>query len=323
ALGKHGQMDWMLDMVDERLDPARLLEGARTLLLVADQYARQGDADLDDQRTHRGRIAKYARGRDYHEVMRKRLGMLADRLRAMHPGSRFRMFVDTGPVLEREHAARAGLGFIGKNTMLINPTVGSYLVLGGLITTLELSESAELSDPSSHCGGCTRCIDACPTGAITPFSVDARKCISYLTIEHEGPIDTSLHEAMGNWVFGCDICQDVCPFNAPHDGRGPSPVNSVYRPKDALREGSIDLLELIGWTTLERQTRFGVSAGKRASLSMLRRNAVIAAGNHLSQHESPELIEPLRELLADSDPTVSQTALETTARISGCSGGGT
>lgn len=323
AQGKHGQMDWMLDLLDERLDPARLLADARTLLLVADQYARPGDSDHDDARTHRGRIAKYARGRDYHEVMRKRLGLLADRLRVMRPGSRFRLFVDTGPVLEREHAARAGLGFIGKNTMLINPTAGSYLVLGGLITTIELSDSAVPSDTSSHCGGCTRCIDACPTGALTPFSVDARKCISYLTIEHEGPIDTSLHEGMGNWVFGCDICQDVCPFNASRDGRSPSPVNSAYRPKDATREGSIDLSELIAWTQDDRRSRFGVSAGKRASLSMLRRNAVIAAGNHLLQQQSPELVDRLRGLLADSDPLLSLTARETTARISRCTKGGT
>jgi len=231
--------------------------------------------------SQRGRIARYARGDDYHLVMKKRLRALADELRAMFPQHVFRACVDTAPVLEREHAQRAGLGAVGKNTLLIQRGVGSYILLGEIITTLEIAPNEPA--PPDPCGSCTRCIDACPTGAIVErgWLVDATKCISYLTIEHRGTIDPKYHEAMGDWVFGCDICQEVCPHNQPTGRSSHAEVNSAYAP----RQDSFDLLAVLNWTEDERRAAFTRSSMKRAKLHMMKRNATIATRN-LSHHES-------------------------------------
>src|SRR5262249_20142541 len=140
-----------------------------------------------------------------------------DSLRERFPAEQFRAFVDTAPVMEREHAARAGLGWIGKHTLIIHPRLGSYMLLGGVLTTMDIPAPAAQRRVTDHCGTCTRCIDACPTAAITPYSVDATRCISYLTIEHRGEIDPALHEGIGDWLFGCDVCQEVCPHNGGRD----------------------------------------------------------------------------------------------------------
>lgn len=321
ADGKHGDMAWMAEHLGERIDPRRLLTGARSVVVVADRYARPGARAESLPGSARGRVAKYAQGRDYHDQMRKRLGLLVDRLRREYPGQGFRLFVDTGPVLEREHAARAGLGFVGKNTLLIDPHAGSFLLLGGLVTTLEMAEAKERSgpatSPTSHCGACTRCIDACPTRAITEFSVDARRCISYLTIEHEGLIDPEFHEAMGDWVFGCDVCQDVCPFNSAEHAGARAGVNPAYRSRLDRGGGSFDLLEILGWTVTQRQERLGGTAATRASLSMIRRNAAIAAGNSVVRDQSSALLDRLREMAGTEaeDPLVSATCRQVLARI--------
>lgn len=275
-------MKWMEAWVEQRTDIRRLIDGVevRSVIVVSDQYAAAGSKNEDSGGEVVGRIARYARGRDYHDVIRKRLHQLCDRLRSLYPGEQFRAFVDTAPVMEREHAARAGLGFIGKHTLLIDPARGSWLVLGGIATTMAMAPTA-LRDPEPHCGTCTRCIDSCPTGAITPYAVDARRCISYLTIEHDGPIDPAMHTDIGSWLFGCDICQEVCPFNATRAAAGPERdrVNPLYQPREGVRQGGLAVSEVLGWRAEDRRVQLTVSAGKRASLEMLRRNAVIVAGN--------------------------------------------
>lgn len=318
--GSHGEMSWMTELLDQRLDIRQVLPGARSVIVVADRYPDVANAGQTDAQP-RGRVARYAVGRDYHDVIRKRLGRLADGLRARWPDSRSRIFVDTGPVLEREQAARAGLGFIGKNTMLIDPLAGSYLLLGGLVTTLELEPSVQSpgSADISHCGTCTRCIDACPTGAISPLRIEATRCISYLTIEHSGPIAAEFHRPIGDWIFGCDICQEVCPFNehARPAAAGGGGVNAAYRARPALAGGRLDLREVLNWTEDNRRVTLTVSAGKRASHEMMRRNAVIAAANLVERGGHGELRTRLEKIAEDSaEPRlVRRTAAEVIARL--------
>jgi epoxyqueuosine reductase len=275
AAGQHGEMAYLEDDVTLRCDPRGHLPGAASLIVVADQYAPRGStlpSRLSDDRP-KGRIARYAHGRNYHDVMKKRLHRLADHLRACIPGSEFRTCVDTAPIFEREAAIAAGLGWGAKNTMLIHPVLGSYILLGVIVTNLELVVAAQAKVPD-HCGTCTRCIDACPTGAIEPYSVNASRCISYLTIEHRSPIAPEFHAAMGDWVYGCDICQEVCPHNSPREG-SVLPIHPAYAPANQY----LDLLEVIAWTAEQREQALRSSAMKRANLEMLKRNATIAMGN--------------------------------------------
>ncbi len=275
--GKHGEMAWLARDPETRLDPERLLPGARAIIMVADQYHARGHAnDVRDRPGAQGRIARYARGEDYHEVMKSRLHVLCDGLRARHEEHFFRACVDTVPLMEREHAARAGLGWVGKHTLLIHPRLGSWLFLGALVTTLPLEAPAEQQPITDHCGACTRCIDACPTRAITPYSVDARRCISYLTIEQRSPItNPALREAIGDNLFGCDICQDVCPHNSPRPGADTGNAHGAYIPRfDAL-----DANQVARWTPDDRARELRGSAMKRATLNMLKRNALIVREN--------------------------------------------
>jgi epoxyqueuosine reductase len=309
--GRHGEMAWLADRLEERLDPERVVPGVRSIILVADQYASREDeassAPVEQVVGEReGGVARYARGRDYHKVIKKRLHSLADALRAAHPEHAFRAFTDTAPVLEREHAVRAGMGWIGKHTLLIDPDLGSYLLLGGILTTLPISPPATQRTVADHCGTCTRCLDACPTDAITPYSVDATRCISYLTIEHRSPIEPSLHEPMGKWLFGCDICQEVCPHNAPRRGDAsragaPNPAYEATRP-------AFDVLETLRWTEEDRREAFTGSAMKRARLDMMKRNALIVAGNILREREDHDLRARIRSIAEDlSEPDLVRT----------------
>ena len=270
---KHGQMDWLNRNTELRQNPDRLIDHAQSVLMVADLYASRDDNIDPPLQTGEGRIARYARGRDYHKAMKKRLMTLADQLREDHPDAGFKVFVDTAPVLERELAQRAGLGWTGKHTLLIHPKAGSYMLLGGIVTTLNLTAPDSQRVEPDHCGSCTRCIDACPTDAITPYSVDARRCISYLTIEHREDIDPELAPLIGDWIYGCDICQEVCPHNSARDD-APS-ANPIYN-SDRDR---FDLLEVLGWSEEDRREAFTGSAMKRAKLNMMHRNAKIVAGN--------------------------------------------
>ncbi|MDX2114623.1 MAG: tRNA epoxyqueuosine(34) reductase QueG [Planctomycetota bacterium] len=311
AAGKHGSMEWLARDPEMRADPARVLEGVRSIIMVADVYA-LGPPDPDHTPAPAGRIARYARGRDYHDVIKRRLHALSDALRAHHPADSFRAFVDTAPVAEREHALRAGLGWIGKHTLLINPTLGSWTLLGGVLTTLDLHPPPEQAAHADHCGTCTRCIDACPTSAITPYSVDARACISYLTIEHRGHIPDDLHQPIGDNVFGCDICQDVCPHNRPRSFPL-APLND-YAPTRA----ALPLLDILNWTDESRRAALAGSAARRANLQMWRRNALIAAGNALATAPDAALLERVRAAAVDPSETdlIRGTAQAVLARLS-------
>jgi epoxyqueuosine reductase len=229
--GAHGEMAYMAKHPEKRADPASLLAGAKTVICVADRYPdkpawTQTPLPVDTQLAATGKVARYAWGDDYHRNIKDRLHKLADDLREIHPGHQFVTTVDSGAILEREQASAAGLGWVGKHTLIINPATGSWMLLGEILTTLPIQTAGDtglLID--DHCGACTRCIDACPTQCITPYRVDGAKCISYLTIEHKSLIDPSLHKAIGDRLAGCDICQEVCP----HNGKQPEVAGHVTR----------------------------------------------------------------------------------------------
>jgi epoxyqueuosine reductase len=229
--GMEGSMAWLADNreVRRRLDTPDILEGARSVLCLAVRYGRP------DEETPPGSVAalvaRYARGQDYHNAIRKRLRKLAAFVRTLGEGIEARPMIDTAPVLERAWAARSGLGFLGKNGLIIVPGQGSYLLLGEVVTTLPLLPDTPMNE---RCGSCTRCLDACPTGAFpTPFVLDARRCIAALTIEHRGPIEEPLRSSLGEHLFGCDVCQEVCPFNRTR----PAPVEQtrLFAPLDRWR----------------------------------------------------------------------------------------
>lgn len=327
AAGKHGDMDFLPKALDTLLDPSRELPGVRSVIMVADLYhprPRGGLAPPDQDgpagsptSAGAGRLARYARGKDYHLFIKKRLHRLNDELRAEFPGEEFRTFVDTAPVLEREYASRAGLGWIGKHTLAIHPRLGSYTLLGGTYTTMQLTPPPEQPGAEDRCGTCTRCLDACPTGAITPYAVEATRCISYLTIERAGPIDAAFHGPIGDWLYGCDVCQEVCPHNSPRPSGEPDPILPHYVP----RRAGFDLLEVLGWDDAARRQAFTSSAMKRVSLAMMKRNALIVLTNRvLGAPESPWAAAArarLAELAADGseDPLVRETARVSLARL--------
>ena len=310
AAGKHGTMEYLARHEPLLLDPRELLPDVRSIICVADRYSdgRRDRSALEDDRPH-GRIARYARGDDYHRVIKRRLFELADALRGEHHGHSFRACVDTAPLLEREYAQRAGIGSVGKHTLVNEPGGGSCLLVGALLTSLPLTPSRPSS--ADVCGSCTRCIDACPTDAITPFSVDARRCISYLTIEHRERIDPAYHRPIGDWLFGCDICQEVCPHNQPTRRSRRAGIHEAYESDRA----SFDLLEVLGWSVNDRSNAFIKSAMKRATLSMMKRNALIVAGNAMRARPSEALLTRIRQLIEDENETdlvrdAARTALE-------------
>jgi epoxyqueuosine reductase len=322
AAEKHGEMEYLERHVELLVDPSRLVEGARSVICVADRY--QGEERRRDEETERrsgggwGRVARYARGDDYHRVIRRRLHVLCDELGARFPGERFRACVDTAPVLEREYAQRAGIGAVGKHTLIIERGVGSYLLLGEIVTTMELKPSEPATpDP---CGGCTRCIEACPTAAITPWSVDATRCISYLTIEHRSIIDERYHEPMGDWLFGCDVCQEVCPHNQPTGRTQAAASHEAYEP----RRTGFDLLEVLGWSEADRIKAFTRSAMKRAKLRMMKRNALIVAGNVLRDRDDESLRARIEQIERDGSEheVVRDTARAVLARVAAARRGG-
>lgn len=274
--GRAGSMDYLHQHFNLRLDPRGLLEGARSVIVVALLYRQSKPASASHDRAPRGRVAMYAWGDDYHRVVKKKLFALVDRMQTeLDEPFGYRACVDTAPLIEREFAARAGVGWIGKNTMVLHQDLGSFFFLGVLITTLDLPSDQPAED---HCGQCTACLDACPTDAFpAAYEMDASRCISYLTIEHRGDISKPFQDLMGEWIFGCDVCQDVCPFN-----RG---APSTSEPRFAVRspgpEPSLD--ELQGWSIEDYRRELKGSAMKRAKLEMLKRNAQIAKNNAAPQ----------------------------------------
>ena len=268
ARGDQAGMAWMGRNVELRLDPRGLLAGARSALVVGLRYAPLAGAAEPPAGDLWPRVARYARGADYHDLMRARLERIAEEARRAWPEVGTRVCVDTAPLLERDLAARAGLGAVGKNTLLLNPEAGSWFLLGELLLTLDLPPDAPLAD---LCGSCTRCLEACPTGALPePFRLDARRCLSYWTIEHRGEVAAEVRGALGDWVFGCDVCQDACPWN-----RRPAPAD---HPELDLpeRRRPLDLAGLLGLAEEDFRVLFRGSPMKRARAEGLRRNAALA-----------------------------------------------
>lgn len=274
AKGYHGSMEYLEKHLDLKAGPDRLLPGARSIVAVTLNY---------NQETAIGpgapRIARYAQGRDYHKVLRKKLASLADWVTKQYPGAECRPCVDSAPIFERDYARLAGLGFFGKNTMLIDPKRGSWFFLGLLLTTVRFEPDAPFE---GSCGTCTKCIDACPTGAIRfedgRWQLDARLCISYLTIEHRGPLDETLQPAIRDWTFGCDVCQEVCPFNQPKE-RQPlraqrTRVRDFLTPRPWPHLTELAQLSEARWDELTRGT-----AVRRAGYEGLKRNAALNLSN--------------------------------------------
>jgi epoxyqueuosine reductase len=296
--GMHGSMGYMAhpDRVARRRDLNVILPGVRSLVVVGLDYSTAAipQAVLNDP--SRGRIAAYAWGLDYHDVMTPKLEQLAAWLRAESGQTiSHRVYVDTGAVLERSHAQQAGLGFTGKNTMLIHPRRGSNFFLGEILTDLEFDDYDKPAR-ETMCGSCTRCLTACPTNAFPqPHVLDARRCISYLTIEHKGNIDRALRPLLGNWVFGCDLCQEVCPFQ-----RFAAPTQeAAFYPIDTDRPAPL-LVDLLALDEAAFHQRYYGSPIDRIKHERLVRNACIAAGNW----GHADAIVPLQRLLTDNSPLI-------------------
>jgi epoxyqueuosine reductase len=337
--GHAGEMNYLRD--ERRVDPRLALEGARSLIVVALNYGAPlpystEQAALRDADSLRGWISRYAWGDDYHEVLREKLNTLVARMHAQWPEPfDARAYVDTGPVVERVAAKYAGLGWLAKNTCLINEQLGSWLFLGVILTTLELEPSLGPgeSPAADLCGNCTLCLDACPTQAFAaPYVLDARRCISYLTIELRGAISEELRPAMGNAVIGCDICQDVCPWNRK------SPVTRLaqFQPrrielpgraksddeKGKMENGATLFAPELEWLASLSQEEFSRifrgSAVKRAKWRGLVRNACIALGNSKVEHGSEvhaRIATLLERLVASDDSLLAEHARWALARL--------
>ena len=269
-------------------NPQEILPGARSIIAVAMSYIAEGPDDADDSTPMQGRVARYAWGHDYHKVMERRLKLLAQRLSdVLDQPVQAKVYVDTGPMLDRAVAERAGIGWFGKNTNVLTRSHGSWVFLGQIITDLELEPDA----PSKKtCGQCRICIDECPTGAIiAPYVLDNTKCISYLTIELRGSMPKHLRPIVGDWVFGCDICQDVCPVN-----RKAQPTSELAFQTGEHGFTALELIPLLSITEEEFRERFANSPIKRAKRAGMLRNACVALGNIGDAQAIPALAEALR-----------------------------
>lgn len=308
--GFAGEMDYLARRLEERVDPRRVLEGARSI--VAFSLVHGSELEVPPGPGH-GSVARYAGGDDYHEVLAERLRAFECELQILAGRPiRTRSYVDTGPVLERAHSARAGIGWIGKNTCLIDPELGSYLLLGVVITDLPLRATAPEPD---HCGTCRACLDACPTQAFAaPYVLDATRCLSYVTIEQRGSIPEPMRKAQGQRVFGCDVCQEVCPWNSrkrrsvPSDSLG---LRERIAPRLEWRGPSLEWLLSLDEESWRRATR--KTALRRSGLRGLLRNALVASGNS----GDPRLIPTLRRYAGSEDPLLAEHAQWALARLAG------
>lgn len=277
--GRAGKMDYLHRNTELRTDVGKLLPGAKSVIVCALNYHQSDPMTLNDPGRPRGKVAMYAWGGDYHKIIKRKLFGIVDQLRSeVAMPFETKVCVDTAPILEREYAAMSGIGWIGKNTLVLDPTLGSYFFLGLIVTTLELPPDSPSPD---HCGSCTRCLDACPTDAFpAAYEMDASRCISYLTIElRDETVPDALAPLMGDWVFGCDVCQQVCPHN--------NDVPQTQEPKFAIRPPGPrpDLEAMKNMTDDEFREQLKGSAIKRAKPDMLRRNARIALANHARNAE--------------------------------------
>ena len=316
--GFAGEMNYIERRKEAYRHPSSMLPTVRSVVMLGMVY---GGADAEDGKTltpspspggrgepeeARPRIARYASGtRDYHDLIRERLAALADEVHKLSPGCRTRGVVDTAPLLERDFARLAGLGWFGKNTLLINKRLGSQLFLAALLTDLVLP--ADSPHETAHCGTCTRCLEACPTEAFPePYVLDATRCISYLTIElRNAPIPEPLREGIGDWLFGCDICQDVCPWNR----KAPATQISEFRPDDALRGRSLQ--QWLSLSPEEFQAELNDTPLSRPGWQGIIRNACIVAGNS----RSSELLPQLEKLSGNDDPIIREAAKWAISRI--------
>ena len=261
ASGQAGSMDWLTKHVEVLLDVRKLLEGVQSIICVAANYHFPLEAAGDEQ----GLIARYALGDDYHEVFKDRIHKLADMIRVRYPGTKTKCGVDITPIMEKPYAASAGIGWMGKNTCIIHPKMGSWLILGEVMTSLELVPDALLPD---LCGSCTRCIDACPTGAlVAPYQLDARRCVSYLTIENRGELSDEQQKGIGRWLVGCDACQDACPWNR----KASTGTLNELRPR--YPTGSVDLESVLQWDEAAYRANTRRSAIRRVKLPQLQAHA--------------------------------------------------
>ncbi|MHB1421952.1 MAG: tRNA epoxyqueuosine(34) reductase QueG [Gemmataceae bacterium] len=293
--GFAGTMAYMHRHGDARRHPSAILPEVRSVLMAGMNY-RPADEETRSG-TRRGRISCYARGSDYHEVLRERLQRLLDWMRQERPDCLGRGVVDTAPLLERDFARRAGLGWFGKNTMLLNKRLGSYFFIGALLTNLTLA--CDAPHTASHCGTCTACLDACPTDAfVAPGMLDARRCISYLTIEHRGDVPEELRPGLGDWLFGCDVCQEVCPWNR----KVPPGTEPALQRRPELEQ--LDLIEVLGMSAETFRQRFRGTALLRTKRSGIVRNAALVLGNSGDAGALPAL----RRALEDPEAVVREAA---------------
>ena len=290
AAGYAGEMHYLPARGQAYAHPRYVLDGARSILMLALNYRTVEPAET--QPGH-GRVSRYAWGADYHDLIRRRLDELAEFLRRQSATARVRAVVDTAPLLEREFAQMAGLGWIGKNTLLLNKHSGSWFFLAALLTDLELQY--DRPDPADHCGTCRRCLDACPSGAfVDAYVLDARKCISYLTIESRQPFPRELRSSVGDWIFGCDICQEVCPWNH----KAPTTDEPGLQPPKG--QTSLDLVELFELDASAFRARFRHTPLWRSKRRGLLRNAAIVLGNQVA----PQALDALVRGLTDEEPLV-------------------
>lgn len=275
--GMHGEMGYLAEHAEQRrrLDTDAILEGARSVVCVGRRYGRPRESEASDPPLAQG-IARYARGQDYHNHLKRRLRRLASFLRSLAPGVQARALCDVEPVMERVWAVRAGLGFVGKHGLVITPGQGSYQLLGEVVTTLPLVPDVPMAE---RCGSCTRCLDACPTQAFeAPFALDPRRCIAYLTIEQRSPPPVELRPAIGEHLFGCDVCQEVCPFN--RTAAPPVERTAPFHPLARWQARDVDDL-----TALDEPGFGAIATGtplRRARRDGLARNATIVAANRLA-----------------------------------------
>lgn len=307
AEGRHGQMGWMAEREEWRGSAAALWPEARSVIMLAEAYTPESDPMAGLSQPDRGIISVYAQGKDYHDLVKRRLKRLGrwliDQAARSSLGCEIKVFVDTAPVMEKPLAQAAGLGWQGKHTNLLSRDLGNWVFLGAIFTTLELEP-----DPAetSHCGTCTACLDICPTQAfIAPYQLDAQRCISYLTIEHRGPVDPELRARMGNRIYGCDDCLASCPWNK----FAVAAREIGYQPKHGLPE----LAELAALDDAGFRTRFAGSPVKRIGRDRFVRNVLYAIGNS----GLPGLRAVAANLVEDADPAVADAARWAAKRLKG------
>ncbi|MGI8821473.1 MAG: tRNA epoxyqueuosine(34) reductase QueG [Chthoniobacterales bacterium] len=300
ADGAAGEMDWIARGAGKRMDPQQVLPGARSVIVVALNY--WPGAEANDAAAERpGKIARYAWGDDYHDVMQTKLRQLDDYLRSL--GGVQKCYVDTGPLLERDHAAAAGVGWHGKSTMLVDPKLGTWFLLGEILTTLDLPAD---EPQAPRCGSCTRCITACPTGAITaPHRLDARRCISYLTIELKGSIPLEFRPLIGDRIYGCDTCLEVCPWNR----FAAASRETAFAARPAT--SALQLRDYLALTDESFRALFRGSPIKRLRRRGLLRNVCVALGNVGTREDLPALERATRDL----EPLIVEHAAWAIAQI--------